>query len=306
MDKNHCDLFNPHREKRREIAENIERLCPSISRFSIGKSILGENIDTYRIGEGKRNILLVGAHHGSEHITSSVLYYFLLKIGSEREKNYGIDSGIYRKIYSLFVVPMLNPDGVELSVRGEYENPLKERQKRIAGGEDFTHWQANARGTDLNHNYSYGFEEYKRIEKSKGILPGMTRYSGEYPESEPESRALANLVRSVQFSLVVSLHSQGGEIYAFPKTSCENEVSGSVSRTSERLSRWLAGKLGYEIKIPTGTAAYGGFCDYTGEVLRIPSLTLEIGRGENPLPESEYYRERDKLTEALYLLPTKI
>ena len=30
--------------------------------------------------------------------------------------------------------------------------------------DDFSHWQANARGVDLNHNYDSGFYEYKKIE----------------------------------------------------------------------------------------------------------------------------------------------
>ena len=62
-----------------------------------------------------------------------------------------------------------------------------ERRRRAVPDGDFTHWQANARGVDLNHNYDAGFLEYKQIEAEQGILGGgPTRYSGECPESEPE------------------------------------------------------------------------------------------------------------------------
>jgi g-D-glutamyl-meso-diaminopimelate peptidase len=159
----------------------------------------------------------------------------------------------------------------------------------------YTDWQANARGVDLNHNYSYGFGEYKKIEFEREIAPGKTLFSGAYPESEPETKALANLVRSLDFSLVVSLHSQGEEIYYFPKNDKAKRIAKSAENT-----------LGYKISTPTDTACYGGFCDYTGCELGIPSLTLEIGRGKNPLPPSEYHRIKERLSKLLFLLPTEL
>ena len=43
--------------------------------------------------------------------------------------------------------------------------------------------------------------------------PAPRRYSGPSPESEPETRAVADLCRRVAFRHVVALHSQGEEIY---------------------------------------------------------------------------------------------
>ena len=40
------------------------------------------------------------------------------------------------------------------------------------GSEDFTRWQANVRGVDLNHNYDAGFDAYKQLEPSLGITGG--------------------------------------------------------------------------------------------------------------------------------------
>ena len=289
------DFLHPTNEKRKEIRAYFDENFPSVSRMRLGRSILGEDIDMYRLGHGRKNVLYVGAHHGSEHITASLLYYFLDFVRGSGQQISSFDKELYFNSFTIFVIPMLNPDGCELSMCGAYENPLSARQARMAqtSEEDvFLHWQANSRGVDLNHNYSTGFAEYKKIEHERGIRPGRSLYSGEYPESEPESRALASLARSVDFSLVVSLHSQGEVIYSFP----ENTASAPLS-AAERI-------LGYRREPPCDTACYGGFCDYTAGELGIPSLTLEVGHGENPLPDTEYYKIRERMALALVTFPT--
>ena len=151
-------------------------------------------------------------------------------------------------------------------------------------------WQANGRGVDLNHNYEYGFAEYKRIEYSRGITAGKTLFSGEYPESEPESRLAANLVRILNPNAVVSLHSQGEEIYFAPSA-------------AHRPAMNLARLTGYNVSVPSDTAAYGGLCDYTGYTLGIPSFTIEIGRGKNPLSESLLPSILKRIIPALLCVP---
>ena len=153
-------------------------------------------------------------------------------------------------------------------------------------------WQANARGVDLNHNYDYRFSEYKRIEEERDISAGPTLYSGEYPESEPETRCVANLVRTVAPRAVVSLHAQGEEIYAFPHTKRVKRIAGR-----------LAGMCGYSLSVPDGTASYGGLSDYSGS-LGIPSFTFEVGKGKNPLPESLISEVFIRVRDAIALLPT--
>ena len=51
-----------------------------------------------------------------------------------------------------------------------------------------------------------------------------------------------------------------------------------------KIATRLATPVGYSVSVPTGHSAYGGLCDYTGEILGIPSFTVELGRGKNPLP----------------------
>lgn len=278
---------------REKMTECILRNHPGVSSVPIARSILGRQIDSFSIGSGKRYVLILAAHHALESITANLAYLLidrLLSLG-ESCNHYGFDCKLLLSKYRFIVVPCVNPDGIELRLHGASESPLYDRQMRMSGG-DFTSWQANARGVDLNHNYDLGFFEYKKIERERGIEPGPTLYSGEYPESEPESRAIASLVRTLMPSLVVSLHSQGEEIYAFPRT-----------KRVERMAGWLSSMTGYTLAIPTGTAAYTGLCDYTAS-LAIPSFTLEVGRGRNPLSEEQVTDVFLRTWKALVLLPT--
>ena len=264
--------------------------------FEIGKSILGRSIMSYKIGHGKKHILYVGAHHGSEYITASVLMNFILFMMDKatRPRTFSnINTEFLLQKFTFWIVPCLNPDGVELAIGGLANSPLYDRLLRMNGSFDFTHWQANARGVDLNHNYDFGFLEYKCLEAREKITEGRTRYSGNYPESEPETSALASFVRALMPSLIISLHSQGREIYFSPH---DDKTKALAERVGKRLS--------YSVEYPEGLSAYGGLCDYTGSSLFIPSLTIEVGKGENPLPYSSLPTLSNRLCPILYLAPT--
>jgi g-D-glutamyl-meso-diaminopimelate peptidase len=200
-----------------------------------------------------------------------------------------------RKIY---IVPMLNPDGVEYRLHGVGEdNPIKERILAYNGGSDFSKWNANARGVDLNHNYDAYFEEYKTFEKEKGITGGKTKYSGEYAESEPETAALASFIRynSEEIEGVLTLHTQGEEIY------CKSK--GKTPPRAEHLSCVISRLTGYVPATVEGESAMGGLTDWFIKEYNKPSFTLECGRGENPLPLSQMMDIYSKLKELLFTFP---
>ena len=231
--------------------------------FPFGQSILGTSLLCAKRGAGTPVLLFVGAHHGMEHITGNLLYAFL----AERE----LPRGTY------YVVPCLNPDGVELELTGALSPLLAERQLRMNGGSrDFSRWQANARGVDLNHNYPTGFDAYRSIECSLGITGGApTRYSGEYPLSEPETQALMGLIEILNPDAVLTLHTQGREIF-FGADPC---------RRARLWGQLLARRVGYRVGSPSGAAAYGGLTDTLAE-REVPALTVECGYGTNPMPLS--------------------
>ena len=264
-----------------------------ISVYPIAKSIMSRPIDAVHIGEGEMYVCIFAAHHALESVTSNIAYMLVdyLLYGTGVGRIYDVDCKLLLSKYCFIIVPCVNPDGIELRYHGASGSPIYDRQMRMSGG-DFSTWQANARGVDLNHNYDAGFYRYAALARDMGIMPGASRYGGEYPESEPESRGVANLVRTIMPSAVISLHSQGEEIYAFPDTP-------RVSRVAKRISAMT----GYSIGVPEGTAAFSGLCDYTAS-LGIPSFTFEVGRGKNPLPESDVSAIFERIGKAIVTLPT--
>ena len=199
----------------------------------------------------------------------------------------------------LNIVPMLNPDGVELAINGlEENNILYERLISMnKESRDFTHWQANGRGVDLNHNYNFGFSEYKKLEFEQGLVAGCsTRYSGEYPESEPETGYLCNYIRFCNdFVGAVTLHTQGEEIYY--------QSGGKHPKNADRIAKYASHLCGYTMGEATGMAAYGGFTDWFVNEFDLPSLTVECGKGANPLPISDLPMIYIRIRRMLFELP---
>lgn len=270
---------------------------------TLTQSILGKRIPIITLGKGKKSVIYIGAHHGMEWITSALLIKFLNDFCNEYKNGSHIPDVSARVLFEtrkLHIIPMLNPDGVDYSIHGvKHNNILRERLiKMNNGSKDFSHWQANARGVDLNHNYNAGFEEYKIIERRENITYAPTKFSGEYSESEPETRALCNFVRFARPELALSLHTQGEEIYY---TSGEK-----LSATSLPIAKTLSRLTGYKLSFPTGSAKYGGFTDWFIEEFDKPSFTLECGIGDNPLPYADTEKIYAKIKRALFIAPILI
>jgi g-D-glutamyl-meso-diaminopimelate peptidase len=185
---------------------------------------------------------------------------------------------------AIYVMPMVNPDGVDLVLNGlSEENPYYQELIRWnSGNRDFSRvWQANVRGVDLNHNYDASWELSKEAEVAYGITgPGPTRYSGPYPESEPESRAVADFTRKHNFRLVLAYHSQGEVIYWTYSNLTPLESVEIVERFAE--------VSGYIPAETYGIVSYAGYKDWFIKEYRRPGFTIEVGRGINPLPISQF------------------
>ena len=255
---------------------------------SIGKSVWGREIECIKIGKGETKILFCGAHHGMEHLTSKLLLTFAREYLWAIKSNGKIGDKNARKLKkhsSLYIVPMLNPDGVDLSVYGLSAPDIinKDYLMKINPGGDFSDWQANARGVDLNHNYDALFNKSKESEKTHGIKgAGRTRYSGEFPESEPETKSLCDFTRAENFNLVMAFHSQGKVIY-YDFNGKEPVYSHAIAKTFEDISE-------YKIDYTEGIASFGGYKDWFIDKFLRPGFTIEIGEGKNPLPLSDLHK----------------
>ncbi len=264
---------------------------------TVGKSLCGRKIKALYIGCGKKTVLYTGAHHGSEYLTASLLCNFA------EEYCQAIDSGAKRfgcfarelaEGRCVVILPCVNPDGVDIALCGtDRATPLGSKLYNMNKcSENFSKWQANARGVDINHNYDYRFAEYKRLEEERGIAAGATRYSGAYPESEPETLAVTRLVTQLKsrLSLILSFHTQGEVIFYH-----DNERTRHGAAYLSRVS-------GYKLEEAKGLSAYGGLVDWA-DAEGIRAYTVECGRGENPLPTKDLGFIYASLREMLFTSP---
>lgn len=257
--------------------------------FSAGKSVMEKDIPCLRLGGGQKKLLLIGAHHGLEYLTSE----FLMKLARNFARSlgaglsyFGRDIGAMLNKLTLYIIPMLNPDGVDIAVHGlDITNPYHRRLISDVGIHSFTGvWQANAAGVDINHNYDAGW-------KMVTERPSPSKYGGPCPESESETRAAVKLIRAKDIDMVLAFHSQGREIYY--------DFDGMTALRSEEIARKMAKASGYALASPTGTASFGGCKDWFIKEFGREGFTVEIGLGKNPLPSEmldEIYDENARLT----------
>ena len=101
---------------------NIQRLIlkyPFLDIGSIGVSVMRKNIPYIRLGFGNNHVLYVASTHANEWITSPVLMKFIEDFSDAYLQDATLEGINAKEIYestSIFIVPMLNPDGVDLVV----------------------------------------------------------------------------------------------------------------------------------------------------------------------------------------------
>lgn len=275
--------------------EKLSEEYPFLQCGVIGRSCAGRDIPYIKIGREAEYVLFAASFHGSEHITTTVLLRFIEEL-SNAIKNNGYIAGLNAKKAmmgrALIVVPVVNPDGVEISIHGKKAcGSMAEKINKLCSG-DFTHWNANLRGVDINHNFAAGWQELHIREREAGIYgPARSRFGGFSPMSEPETLAISELCRIYKIRHAVAFHSQGEVIYW-------NYGKNNPPR-AQKMAEIMATSSGYALDVPNGLAVGGGFKDWFINEFSRPAFTVEIGLGTNPLPiacaEDIYIRLREML-----------
>ncbi len=274
----------PHYENLKSSVFKFKKTYKNSKVFSLGRSVANRRIYALGFGSLRFSRLYVGGTHGSEYLTISALLRFANEIG-EKLKN-DVEFAKQLEKHGIMIVPCLNPDGCEIAILGD-TRPRSEFIKRISNG-DYKHYNANLNGVDLNHNFNAGFDKIKKIEAENGIIsPSKTRYGGLYPESEPETHALCTLCNLFEPTAAFSFHSQGEEIFYNYENFTPSE--------SEKIAHKLADASGYRLVNQTGLCSHGGFKDWFIKEKRRPAFTIEIGKGENPLPFCDFEEIYQKL-----------
>ena len=260
---------------------------PFLSFSSIGKSVLGKDLVSLRLGRGEKVVSYNASHHANEWITSLLLVKFVEMFCHALVTERRLGDYDPREVFdsaSIYIVPMVDPDGVDL-VTGQipagstlYENAEKLNTFGLPFPEG---WKANIAGTDLNLNYPAGWEEARRIKYAQGFTsPAPRDFVGDYPLSAPESRAMAQFTKNISPRLILAYHSQGEIIewkFADYDPPCSVETAPRLSAVS-----------GYSVETTPENSGYAGYKDWFIQENNLPGYTIEVGRGASPLPLEQY------------------
>ncbi|MCX7714377.1 MAG: M14 family zinc carboxypeptidase [Clostridia bacterium] len=256
-----------------------EQLCRRYSfvqMFCIGESVMKKPIYCLKIGKGEKKLLLVGAHHGLDYLTSALILLFFENYAKafdkkERLLEYDVEA-LYERV-SLYAVPMVNPDGVDIAANGpDVENKYHFELLRHVGMLKFEAvWQSNVRGVDIDYNYNIDWTPI-------AARPSPAWYAGPYSESEPETQALVRLARSLNFDMAIDFQGAGREIYY-----CFN---GLTSSKSFDFARRFSEKSGYILAMPRNFSEAGSFAYWFVNEFKKEGFVIKIGYGQSPLPVS--------------------
>ena len=261
---------------------------------NVGKSVMGKDIPYVKIGKGSKEVCYQASIHANEWITTPVLLRFveeyataLADVLTGRGEGYigNVPARLLYEDYSLYVIPMVNPDGVDL-VQGKImdERYLMQVQKIAAAYPDIPYpdgWKANIEGIDLNLQFPAGWEEAKRIKYEQGFTtPAPRDFVGSAPLEALESKALYDFTLAHNFQLILAYHTQGEVIYWKYQ---DYEPEGS-----RRIANYFGYVSGYTVEETPFASGNAGYKDWFIQQYNRPGYTIEAGMGVNPLPMTQF------------------
>ena len=139
----------------RYLVEGLTERYPFLEVGNIGQSVLNRELWYVRIGNGERELFYSAAYHANEWITTPLLLRFVedyAQAYAMGKRIGGVDAKWLFDHYSLYVVPMVNPDGVDLVNGLPIEEKAYEQARAIAAAYPAIPfpdgWKANIEGID--------------------------------------------------------------------------------------------------------------------------------------------------------------
>ena len=258
----------------------------------LDKTVDGNQLYDLRVGkpEAKHHLLVFGGIHAREYITVQLVMRQAVELLAAQQKNGSFRDAAIRDLLAdteIHLIPMANPDGVSISqlgMDGIHTEAVRETVRNIASkdGKQLTagylqQWKSNANGVDLNRNFDALWESYN---DHLGHA-SADHYKGTAPECEIESKALADLTRRVKFDATLSYHTQGEVIY------WNFGQEGALRDMTLALAKRTAELTGYRLDGNFQALDTAGYKDWAISKMGIPSLTIEVGHGGNPVDPTQ-------------------
>lgn len=289
-----CDLYT-YEELMEDIAGLYVRY-PHLLHINVtGQSADGRNLYELILGNpsAPESILIHAGIHAREYANPYLVMEQLEQCLDFYES--GTFHGMsYQQLFdnvAVHIVPMVNPDGIALSQFGEsalrspelvqavqncYAYDIAAKRTKDTYERYLARWKANARGVDLNRNFSMGFGI-----DVKTLQPSYAGYPGTMPLSEPETLSLGAVTLLCKPSVIINYHSMGEVAYW-------NTAESRYQAINVEFSDYMLSLVPYK-KMGGGGTATGSYLDwiYSGDQ-PVCSITFETGSVECPFPFDQY------------------
>lgn len=233
--------YHTYTEMRQEV-DSVVAAHPQItSKFVAGKSYEGRDIvgvkisDNVTTDENEPEVLIIADIHARERLTAEQALDYLGQLTS----GYGTNSRITNLVNEneIYLMPMVDPDGQVYDMTSDTQPGRMWRKNRQPN--------PTSVGTDLNRNFGYKW----------GCCGGSSSngasetYRGTGAESAPETKVVANFVRSrvvggkQQLKVFLDIHSVA-ELVLWPfGYTMSDTVPGSMSADEESVHRTIGREL---------------------------------------------------------------
>ncbi len=238
--------------------------------IEIGRSVENRPIWALRIGERRDSptkMLFMGCHHAREWISVEVAYLLaqdLLNRSGTKPVQTWLQKG------EVWVAPMVNPDGHEFT--RTHDRLWRKNRRRNADG---------SFGVDPNRNYGYMWGTLNVSTSSH--VPSDETYVGPRAFSEPETRAVRDLMGSQRFSGVLTYHSYS-QLILYPWGYTSRQIADPDDRNlmdqlARRMQRAIR-RVHNETYTPQQSSRLyptaGDTTDWTFGEYDVPSFTVEL------------------------------
>ncbi len=234
--KKHARLYEPAKEtvvqgaivnvrkqlySYQEMLEDLDLLqqkYPDVLSYVLeGKTYQGRRIPIVTLGNPKAQkfIMVQSAMHAREYLSAqlvmAMIEHYASNYQSGKYKNNDLKSILNEVCF--IIIPMTNPDGVEIAQQGENGAVTPEVKQWVrqntSKGIRFDQIKSNARGVDINRNFNNGFGKDPNRKPQKGY----SHFPGTEPYSEFETKFLLDVSKRHDYSLFLNYHTSGNVIY---------------------------------------------------------------------------------------------
>lgn len=262
-----------------------------MSLSSIGKTYEGRDLwmvklsENVTVDENEPGVLFMAAHHGNEWPGIEICLFFIQYMVDQYE-NTSLPQ-VWEALAStqIYVLPMVNPDGVTTDTRKNCAPNHGPFGKKLT---------VTSYGVNLNRNYddpwflAYVFPIRYYLPM---ILPDSSmNYRGPYPFSENETKAVKHFAETHNFSISISYHSYGQFIiYPWMHTTKQTPDEPLFRSVGENISAlngyYLSVKKDRLIPLYGGTL--GSSENWLYREKGALAFTIEVGKSRRPTNSQE-------------------